>query len=208
MSAAQLGAVVLCGGESRRMGLDKASLPFGAETLLDRVLRQVRTVTADIVLAAAPGQAVPAGFQVSRDRFKGEGPLPALLDAVERLATRRVFVVACDTPLLQPALITLLEGLCAGSEGAVPIVDGNRIPTCAVYQTSALLDAREPFGNPAHRSVRDFITRLRIRDVPPAQIRPVDPRLLSFTPCNTPEEYRHALTLAGLEVNDLPPPAV
>jgi molybdopterin-guanine dinucleotide biosynthesis protein A len=190
------------------MGRDKASLPFGSETLLDRVLRQVRTATAEVVLAAAPGQAVPAGLHVSRDRSTGDGPLPALLDAVEHLGTRRVFVVACDTPLLQPALIPFLESLCAGWDGAVPVVDHRRIPMCAVYETSALLDRRGPFGNPRHRSVRDYIARLRIRDVSEAQIQPVDPRLLSFTPCNTPEEYRDALTLAGLDVNDMPPPAV
>ena len=206
--ATQLGAVVLCGGSSSRMGLDKASLPFGSETLLERVLRQVRAATADIVLAAAAGQTVPAGFEVSRDRFAGEGPLPALLDAVELLGTSRVFVVACDTPLLEPALIPLLEGFCAGWDGAVPAIGGRRIPTCAVYETSALLDARERFGSVRHRSLRDYTAQLRIRDVPAVEIQPVDPRLLSFTPCNTPEEYRRALALSGLDVNDLPPTTV
>jgi molybdopterin-guanine dinucleotide biosynthesis protein A len=190
------------------MGRDKAGLPFGRETLLERVLRQVRTATPDIVLAAAAGQTVPAGFRVSRDRFAGNGPLPALLDAVDQLGSRRVFVVACDTPLLQPALIPLLDGLCAGWDGAVPVVDDQRIPTCAVYETSALLDERARFGDPRHRSVSGYIARLRVRDVPADRIQSVDPSLLTFTPCNTPEEYRHALTLAGLDVNGLPPPAV
>jgi molybdopterin-guanine dinucleotide biosynthesis protein A len=190
------------------MGRDKAGMPFGVETLLERVLRQVRSATADIVLAAAPGQTVPAGCHVSHDRFAGDGPLPALLDALEHLESRRVFVVACDTPLLQPALIPFLEGLCVGWQGAVPVVDDKRIPTCAVYETSALLGARARFGDPRHRSVRDYIARLRIRDIPEARIQSVDPPLLSFTPCNTPEEYRHALALAGLDVNGVPPPAV
>ena len=73
-----ISAIVLCGGRSSRMGQDKASLPFGDETLLDRVLRLVATVADDVVLAAAPAQPVPAGVRVSRDATTGVGPLPAL----------------------------------------------------------------------------------------------------------------------------------
>ena len=54
-----LGAVVLCGGESRRMGRPKAWLPFGPELMLQRVVRLVGTVARPIVVVAAPGQDLP-----------------------------------------------------------------------------------------------------------------------------------------------------
>jgi molybdopterin-guanine dinucleotide biosynthesis protein A len=190
------------------MGQDKAGLAFGHETLLERMLRLVGAVTADIVVAAAPGQAVPAGVRVSRDPAGGEGPLPALLAAVDALDTSHVFLAACDAPLLQPALVPFLHGLCVGWDGAVPHLDGWLVPTCAVYQRSALQDARSRFGDPRHRSLRDFIALLRIQPVPVALIQTVDPTLSSFRPCNTPEEYRQALALAGLAVNGPPSPAV
>ena len=63
------------------MGRDKASLPFGAETLLERVLRSVATVTSEVVVAGAPAQVMPPGIRVSADTWPGDGPLPALLDA-------------------------------------------------------------------------------------------------------------------------------
>ncbi|MGZ6054814.1 MAG: molybdenum cofactor guanylyltransferase, partial [Isosphaeraceae bacterium] len=55
-----VGAVILCGGESRRMGQPKAWLPFGPERMLQRVVRLVSTVTGPIVVVAAPGQELPS----------------------------------------------------------------------------------------------------------------------------------------------------
>jgi molybdopterin-guanine dinucleotide biosynthesis protein A len=131
-----------------------------------------------------------------------------MLTALDALSTAHVFVVACDTPLLQPAVIPFLDELCAGWDGAVPLVEGRQVPTCAVYRRSALMEARGRFGDPRHRSIRDFIALLRIREVPAASVQSVDSTLLSFTPCNTPEEYRQALALAGLAVNGPQSPAV
>ena len=54
-----LGAVILCGGESRRMGQPKAWLPFGPERMLQHVVRLVSTVTDQVVVVAAPGQDLP-----------------------------------------------------------------------------------------------------------------------------------------------------
>ena len=60
MTTGRLDAIVLCGGESRRMGRDKASLPFGPETLVERVVRLVTPFVSDVVLAAAPGHSSTA----------------------------------------------------------------------------------------------------------------------------------------------------
>ena len=190
------------------MGRDKASLPFGEETLLDRVLRCAGAVADDVVVAAAAAQPVPAGVRVSHDEATGVGPLPALVRALDLLDTTHTVVLACDLPLLQPGVLSLLVALSEGWEGAVPLVDGRRLPTCAVFQTAALRQARDRFGDPRHRSLRDFIDRLRIRDVAANRFETVDPGLASFAPCNTPEEYRRALVLAGLAVSGPPPGAV
>ena len=56
VAAVDTGAVVLCGGASRRMGRDKASLPFGDETLLDRIVRIVTPCVDEVRLVAREGQ--------------------------------------------------------------------------------------------------------------------------------------------------------
>ena len=190
------------------MGTRKCALPFGPETMLERVVRQVGQVTGDIVLAAARHQRVPDRFATSRDPAAGEGPLPGLLRAATLLSAELVFVAACDMPMLQPALITLLSDLSEGSDGAVPVLDGRRVPTCAVYQRTALLDAALRFGEPRHRSLHAYVSLLRVRDVDERTLRTTDPELNSFLPCNTPDEYRTLLRMAGLPVNGTPMPAV
>ena len=53
------GGIVLCGGKSTRMGVAKAVLPFGPETMLQRVVRLLGTVVAPIVVVAARDQELP-----------------------------------------------------------------------------------------------------------------------------------------------------
>ena len=81
-------------------------------------------------------------------------------------------------------------------------VDGRRMATCAVYGVAALRDAKARFGDPRHRSLQEFLQGLRVREVGADVLRTADPDLLSFTPCNTPEEYARALRLADIAVND------
>jgi molybdenum cofactor guanylyltransferase len=69
------GGIVLCGGESRRMGRPKAWLPFAGELMLPRVVRLLGEVVAPVVVVAAPGQDVPplpAGVEVVRDELLGD----------------------------------------------------------------------------------------------------------------------------------------
>src|SRR5689334_10062186 len=84
------GAVILCGGGNRRMGRDKASLPFGDETLLVRVMRLMAEVVPreQMVLVAAADQELPPlpwAATVLRDREADQGPLPALIDGLAAL---------------------------------------------------------------------------------------------------------------------------
>ena len=82
------GGIVLCGGRSSRMGTSKALLPFGPETMLQRVVRLLGTVVAPIVAVAATDQvlpALPAGVIVTRDEREGRGPLEALRAGLKAL---------------------------------------------------------------------------------------------------------------------------
>ena len=180
------------------MGRPKASLPFGNETLLERVVRLIAPHVDDIVLAAGPGQQVPAGLDVVRDAGEGLGPVPALIGALSHVRHTAAFVVACDTPLLQPAIIATLVELSAGWDACVPVVDGVEMTTCAVYRPDAVLAAARNGGASPPSSLRGVLAQLRVRTVDTGVLRRLDPDLLSFTPCNSPSEYRRALELAGL----------
>src|SRR5262245_62013278 len=74
--------LILAGGKSSRMGLPKATLPFGPELMLQRVVRLLASVVQPIVVVAAPRQELPplpAGVLITHDERDGRGPLEGLL---------------------------------------------------------------------------------------------------------------------------------
>ncbi len=86
------GGIVLCGGKSTRMGVAKATLPFGPETMLQRVVRLLGTVVSPIVVVAAREQelpALPAEVIVTRDEREAPGPARRPARRTEGAARRR-----------------------------------------------------------------------------------------------------------------------
>jgi len=193
-----VGAVVLCGGFSRRMGRDKASLPFGRETLLERVVRAVAAAVPEVVLVAREGQEVPAGLApVARDPARGFGPLAGIAAGLRALRAERAFVTACDAPFLAVPFVRRLLALAEGWDAAVPVVDGFHMTAAAVYAASV--------APVAERLVRErrlrplfLVQSVNARLVRPEELEDADPGLKSLRSCNTPEEYRAALAEAGL----------
>lgn len=135
-------ALVLCGGQSRRMGVDKASLPFGDTTLLGHVVECVRPAVDVVLLVAAPDQALPAVPDVSvvRDRLTNRGPLAGMQVGLGALGSDSdaALVTACDVPFITQALILTLFD--AGDDDVIACPhDGRRAhPLAAVYPCGVL----------------------------------------------------------------------
>lgn len=138
----QLAGIVLAGGESRRMGRDKATLPGppGAATLLEYVVG-VQTQRCDpIFVMAAPGQPLPeVTARIIRDEIRGQGPLPATgrgLRAAAEAGARYAFVCAVDMPLLSPELIDDLVHLATETKAEVVLPwDGRSHYLASLYRT-------------------------------------------------------------------------
>jgi molybdopterin-guanine dinucleotide biosynthesis protein A len=179
------------------MGRDKATLPFGEETLLARVVRIVQSVVPDVRLVAREGQTLPEGFDAVRDPAEGFGPLAGLAAGLQALRTDRAFVAACDLPLLAPPLVRLLLDEARDADACVPRVGGFAMSACAVYRrelgpvAARLLERGE-------RRLRVLLDRVRTRYIEADLLRTADPELASFTDCDTPEAYDRALRMAGL----------
>ena len=127
----RVGGIVLCGGQSSRMGRPKAWLPFAGELMLPRVVRLVGEAVSPVVVVAAPEQEVPPlpdEVAIVRDEERGRGPLAGLSAGLKALAGRAeaAYLSSCDVPFLRPAFVRRLVGLLGEHAVCVPRVgDGN-----------------------------------------------------------------------------------
>ena len=182
------------------MGRPKATLPFGGETMLARVVRLLGEAVDPVVVVTAAGQALPElppHVEVLRDRRENCGPLEGVAVGLQAIARKAdaAFVTGCDVPLLLPGFVRRMVELSGGYDIAVPQVDGFDHPLAAVYRTcvlprvEALLDAKRL--RPAF-----LFDEVRTRRVAADELADVDPRLQSLANVNSPADYQAALARA------------
>ena len=200
-TALRTAGVVLCGGQSSRMGRPKAWLPFGGETMLARVVRLLSEAVAPVVVVAAPDQDVPPlppDVAVVRDPERGRGPLQGLAAGLAALRGQAdaAYLSSCDVPLLQPAFVRRLIELLGEHDIAVPEVGGYRHPLAAVYRLEVADIAARLLAEDRLRPAFLF-DEARTRLVRPEELADVDPDFRSLRNLNTPAEYEEALRAAG-----------
>src|SRR5512145_230712 len=170
--------IVLCGGKSTRMGSSKALLPFGSETMLQRIVRLLGAVVSPIVVVAAVDQELPPlprDVIVTRDEREARGPLEGLRAGLKALPPDidAAYVTSCDVPLLVPGFVAQMFDLARGYDVAVMEIDGFTHPLSAVYRRSTL-----PF-------VEDLLARDRLRPIflfEAVQTRRVKPEEMTTDP--------------------------
>jgi len=179
------------------MGRDKASLPFGDETLLERVVRIVAPLVDEVIVAAREDQEVPGDFVVVRDPPGHESPMAGLVAGLRVIRADLVFVTACDAPLLTPPLVERLFELAEGFEIAVPRIDEHHMVLTAVY-ARAVLPRAEALLEASRLRPFYLLEQSATRIVAADELRDVDPELDGLSDCDTPEAYARALERAGL----------
>jgi molybdopterin-guanine dinucleotide biosynthesis protein A len=193
----QTGGIVLCGGQSKRMGRPKAWLPFGDEVMLARVVRLLSQAVDPVLVVAAPGQDVPplpAEVDVVRDEERGRGPLQGLAAGLAALRGRAeaAYLSSCDVPFLKPAFVRRLIALLGNHVICVPRVGAHHHPLAAVYR----LEVAEAVARLlAEDRLRPFFLfeAVPTRVVEAAELIDVDPTLQTLRNLNTPEEYDAAV---------------
>ncbi len=194
--------MVLCGGESMRMGMPKALLPFGDELMLQRVVRILSGVVDSVVIVASATQQLPplsGNIEVARDRREGCGPLEGLgvgLTALQEKADV-VFVTGCDAPFLHHAFIERLFALLGEFSVAVPHEKSFYHPLAAVYRCSVLAEVEQLIAADRMRPAFLF-DQVTTRKVSPEEWQDIDPDSNTLRNINQPADYFAALKIAGL----------
>jgi molybdenum cofactor guanylyltransferase len=145
----ELSAVLLAGGESHRMGRDKATLPFRGKALWQNQLELLRKLKpAEIFISARTDPKWrPYDVIFVADASPSRGPLSGLAAALDRTTTSHLLALAIDMPCMSNEY---LEFLCAQIEpgrGVLPTIDQRAEPLSAIYPREAATDASKTLTN-------------------------------------------------------------
>jgi molybdenum cofactor guanylyltransferase len=188
-----LTAIILCGGRSSRMGHDKASLPIDGDTFLGRAIRVAREVAADVIVVGRPSQHTPDGVRAVHDPVAGLGPLAGLAAGLAASHTDLNVVIACDMPLIRPAVLRRLVDAIGDHDACVAVAGGHASVLCGVYRSRVAPMAKQLLDE-GERRVTRLVERVNTQRVDAALLRDIDPDLETFFSCDTPEAYAQLRT--------------
>ncbi len=192
-----ISCAILAGGESRRMGAEKAFLKLGGSTIIERVIDTVMQAASEIIIvtndpknfAHLKTKNIP--IDIVKDIYPGVGALGGLHSGLNHAAHEMVFVCACDMPFINPDLIRIITNASADHDAAVPIINKYYEPLIAAYSKNCI-EAIEYHINKGDRQILSFYKDVKLREVTEDELKTVDKDLHSFININRPED----LTLA------------
>jgi molybdenum cofactor guanylyltransferase len=193
--------VILAGGQSRRLGRDKAVEPVGDQPLIRRVIERVAQVSSEIVVVVADrarGEKLPlaADHRIALDIYPGKGSLGGIFSGLMAVQGEWGVVVACDMPFLNLELLRYMMSLRADANAVVPVLEGRPEPTHAFY-SKACLPCIEERLKADDLKISGFFDEVRVKYVPEEDIARFDPDYLSFFNINSQPDLDKALALAA-----------
>lgn len=184
-----LSGIVLAGGQSRRMGRNKAWLEFRGRPLIEHVLDILAVLCDDLVIVADQTQDYSHLARTVPDVFKRRGALAGIHAGLLAMANDLAIVVGCDMPFLNVRVLRYMIDLACDYDVVVPCIDGYYEPLHAIYrQSCAAPIAQFLTGGP--RRIIEFYDQVRVRPVSQDEISRFDPALQTLVNVNTPQEWQ------------------
>lgn len=183
----KLSAIVLAGGGSRRLGRDKALLPWQGRTLIEHIVAQLTELSDDVLVITGLERRYQELLDVPifADKINNIGPMGGLYTGLTHARYEYSLIVACDMPLLTRAIIDLLRSELESSVRAVvPEVQGHRVPTLAIYHRECLT-AIEHLLAQGRTSLQALLDAVPVKIIPEERLRAVDPQLRALLNINT-----------------------
>jgi len=194
-----LSVVIQAGGQSSRMGEDKALKPFLGKPLIQRLIDRLSPVAGEIIVTTnRPEDYAFINLRLVPDLKPGRGSLGGLYTAIASAAFPFVAVVACDMPFASAKLIESAHRLMVEEAADVVIArtDEGYEPFHAVYRRAACLPAIEASIEADQWKVIAWFPKVKVRTLTPEEVKSFDLSGLCFWNLNTPEEFAEAEEIA------------
>ncbi len=185
-------AIIQAGGQSRRMGTDKALIDYHGRPILAHVIDLLRQLSDDVIVVANRSDVygplvAPLGARVVPDYDPPSGPLGGLAAGLAAMRHDVAVVVACDMPLLNLDLLRYLIDRAVDFDAVVPMTGDQFEPLHAVYRRTCLAEIQRRLANDERRVI-SFFQGVRLSVVSEAEWRVIDPAGRSVSNLNTPAD--------------------
>lgn len=195
-----LSVVIQAGGDSRRMGRNKALLPFLGQTLIERVISRVQDLADELLITSnRPDELEFLGLPIHPDIIKGKGALGGIFTALSVARFQAVAVIACDMPFVNARLLQIQLKMLNEhhSDGVVPSHPAGYEPFHSVYRRETCLKAVKKSLDENKKRADAWFGDVQIDLITPDQIRTHDPDDLAFLNINDQNDYQRALAIAS-----------
>ncbi|PDM26220.1 hypothetical protein CP083_04955 [Candidatus Bathyarchaeota archaeon B24-2] len=195
------GALVLAGGESRRIGGFKALAELNGKPLILYVVEKAVKLFVEVVVVASSERSarelkkiLPRNVRVVEDSVDGRGPLVGIVSGAREVSSEYMATLPCDSPFIKIEVLNILYGMRVGFDAVIPRWPNGYIePLHAIYRRKTALSAGLQALKTGRYRVAEMIRRLgKVRYVDIEDFRKVDAELLTFFNINSIEDLRRA----------------
>ena len=191
----RLSGIVLSGGQSKRMGQNKALMPLAGSTLISQVLDKLSRLCDELIVSANDVEPyADLRVRVVQDTIAGMGALSGIHAGLAAIRNEKAIVVACDLPFLSLSLLRYMAAVALDYDVVVPRLGKYYEPLHAVYDVKCVAPIEQLVAHGPCRVVRLF-DHVRVREVTEDPVR-LFGASLSFYNVNTPEEWHGAQQLS------------
>ena len=199
---------IQAGGQSSRMGEDKALKTFLGRPLIERVIERLSPIADEVIVTTNhPEDYSFLNLRLIPDLKPGRGALGGLYTAIASASNPMVAVVACDMPFASASFFEAATKLMVQETADVVIAreasgaesggkSGGYEPLHALYRRETCLPAIEAAIAADQWKVIAWFPEVKVRVLTPDEIKQLDPSGLAFWNVNTPEEFSKAEQLA------------
>jgi molybdopterin-guanine dinucleotide biosynthesis protein A len=197
VAVSEVSAIILAGGNSTRMGQDKATLPWGDSDILHCLVAALQGSCQEIIVVSNCPRKLPTSVRIVADIIPGQGPLSGIHAGLYHSSYPHAVIIGCDMPFIVPEFVRLLVDKSPGWDAVVPIHNQKLEPLLAVYGKPCLPVIEKLLVDGDCR-VSSLLATVRCLQLPEAEWRSIVASDNVFRNLNTYKDYQSASTMRGV----------
>lgn len=198
----EITTILLAGGQSKRMGKDKAFLKLNGKTFFRIIIEKISKYSNQIIISTNKDKNLylPDISDLTihplfvKDKNLYSGPLNGIISCIPYVKNKFIFIATCDTPLLNPDLIPFLLDKINNYDAVIPVINEKKQFLNTIYTKNALNIANNLYSA-GKRSLYAWTNLLNVKEIHQKELEAVKNSLLSYWSINTPEDYTRLLDI-------------